>query len=339
MNVATPFLNRAAGQEQGDAGRWPGVPVPQVILRDVCSRPRPSPHVIVFANEKGGVGKSTLAFHSCVALNHSGANVLTIDLDNRQKSLTRSQEMREATCRALNVNLPSGKFLTLEKQSGAMLDQEIRRVGNNMDFVVIDLPGADTATARYAIAIADTIVTPIGSSSYDLNGLAQTHPATSKLLATGYFASLVKELREERVKAGLPSSDWIVMKNRFRGADRRLENIAGQALRNIASEIGFRVGLGLPESLSFRDLNAYGLTYLDIAMIPGLGKRRYQIETTIGDLLRQYDLPGFKKETRKSNRAASSPEARNSRTAMSKEASSAYWDAMLNHRNGVIEDQ
>jgi chromosome partitioning protein len=338
MNATAPILDRTGSHEQNDAGRWSGVPVPQVIMRDACSRPRPTPHIIVFANEKGGVGKSTLAFHSCIALSHSGARVLTIDLDNRQRSLTRSQEMRAATCRALGVTLPSGKFLTLEKQSGALLDQEIRRAGNDTDFVVIDLPGADTATARYAMAIADTIVTPIGSSSYDISGLAQTHPATYKMLAPGYFASLVKELREERVKAGLPMPDWLVMKNRFRGGDRRLEAIADRSLGNISAELGFRIGLGLPESLSFRDLNAYGLTYLDIGLIPGLGKRRHRVETTIGDLLRQLELPGFQQEDKAKAKAVRPSDARLPRAPMSKDASAAYWNSMIKHKNGATGD-
>lgn len=337
MNAETPFPKRTTGWDESTSGRWSNVPVPEVILRDVRSRPRLTPHIIVFANEKGGVGKSTLAFHSAIALSHSGANVLTIDLDQRQKSLFRSHEMRAATSRALKVNLPSGKFLTLEKQSGALLDQEIRRVGNNVDFVVIDLPGADNATARCAIAIADTLVTPVGSSSYDLVGLAQLHPASHKFVAQGYFASLVTELRAERAKSDLPTMDWIVMKNRFRGADRRLETSASLALDNIASKVGFRIGSGLPESLSFRDLNAYGLTYLDISLIPGLGKRRYRIEKTIGDLLRQYELPGFKQEDMFIGKRNSKALERPRYSPMNPAAASAYWDAMLQHRRGLVE--
>jgi Mrp family chromosome partitioning ATPase len=35
---------------------------PSVVLRDLVDRRRPAGHIIAFANEKGGVGKSTLAF-------------------------------------------------------------------------------------------------------------------------------------------------------------------------------------------------------------------------------------------------------------------------------------
>ena len=47
------------------------------------------PHLIVFANEKGGTGKSTTAVHVAVALAFQGANVVTFDLDHRQRTMHR----------------------------------------------------------------------------------------------------------------------------------------------------------------------------------------------------------------------------------------------------------
>src|SRR5690554_4638370 len=51
--------------------------------------PPGGPRVIVFGNEKGGTGKSTLAMHTAVALMHRGLRVGTVDLDARQGTLTR----------------------------------------------------------------------------------------------------------------------------------------------------------------------------------------------------------------------------------------------------------
>ena len=47
------------------------------------------PHFIVFANEKGGTGKSTTAVHTAVALAASGHRVGALDLDQRQRTMTR----------------------------------------------------------------------------------------------------------------------------------------------------------------------------------------------------------------------------------------------------------
>lgn len=267
--------------------------VPSVVVRQAKLQPQRSSHIIVFANEKGGVGKSTLAFHSSVALSHSGAKVLAIDLDGRQKSLSYSHELREVTMRTLKIPLPSAKYITIEKQSGAYLDQEIRRAGHDIDFIVIDLPGADTPLCRYALAIADTIVTPVGSSPYDLGGLGRVSPTTNKLLEVGAFANLVHDILAERASVGLPTADWIVMKNRVRSGERRIEVLVDNVLDQLASKVGFRIGCGLNESISFRDLNAYGLTYLDIPLIPALGRRNHQSEHIIGNVLIQLELPGF----------------------------------------------
>ena len=43
--------------------------------------PEKRAHRIVFANEKGGTGKSTTAVHVAVALSYLGAKVAALDLD------------------------------------------------------------------------------------------------------------------------------------------------------------------------------------------------------------------------------------------------------------------
>ena len=55
------------------------------------------PHLIVFANEKGGTGKSTTAVHTAVALAAEGRRVAALDLDTRQRSLGRYLDNRSAT--------------------------------------------------------------------------------------------------------------------------------------------------------------------------------------------------------------------------------------------------
>ena len=59
------------------------------------------PHFIVFANEKGGTGKSTTAVHTAIALAASGHRVAALDLDGRQRTMTRYLENRDATMRRL----------------------------------------------------------------------------------------------------------------------------------------------------------------------------------------------------------------------------------------------
>ena len=65
-------------------------------------------HIIVLGNEKGGSGKSTSAMHLVVALLDQGRRVATIDLDGRQRTLTRYLENRaKAVAEGANLLMPS----------------------------------------------------------------------------------------------------------------------------------------------------------------------------------------------------------------------------------------
>src|SRR5690349_24733021 len=101
------------------------------------------PHFIVFANEKGGTGKSTTAVHTAVALAASGHRVGALDLDSRQRTLTRYLENRAATMRRLETQLPQPVFEVLEDHSEAGLDAAIARLAQHADVIVIDTPGRD----------------------------------------------------------------------------------------------------------------------------------------------------------------------------------------------------
>jgi chromosome partitioning protein len=68
------------------------------------------PHRIVFANEKGGTGKSTTAVHVAVALAYQGARVAAIDLDARQRTLHRYLENRAETQKRRQIDLPTATF-------------------------------------------------------------------------------------------------------------------------------------------------------------------------------------------------------------------------------------
>ena len=50
--------------------------------------------IIVFGNEKGGSGKSTTAIHVAIGLCYKDKSVGVIDLDVRQKSMSRFLENR-----------------------------------------------------------------------------------------------------------------------------------------------------------------------------------------------------------------------------------------------------
>src|SRR3954468_22100064 len=118
------------------------------------------PHFIVFANEKGGTGKSTTAVHTAIALAASGHRVGALDLDSRQRTMTRYLENRDATMRRLEKELPQAAYEVLDEQSEDGLAAALGRLAKHADVIVIDTPGRDDALARAAILKADTLVTP-----------------------------------------------------------------------------------------------------------------------------------------------------------------------------------
>src|SRR3954466_2557194 len=117
-------------------------------------------HFIVFANEKGGTGKSTTAVHTALAPAASGHRVGALDLDGRQRTMTRYLENRDATMRRLEKSdLPHTAYEVLEDHSEKGFTAAIERLGKDADVIVIDTPGRDDEIARAAILKADTLVT------------------------------------------------------------------------------------------------------------------------------------------------------------------------------------
>lgn len=264
---------------------------PGRVVRDVASRPRTAGHIIVFANEKGGVGKSTLAFHTCAALAGAGNRVTGFDLDHRQQTLAQSLANREATARSLGLALPMPRHAVIRQQSGALLCQEIARVGWNCDFIVIDVAGHDSAIARRAIALADTLVTPINASFIDLDLLGRFRADYSKVEAQGCFSTLVNSLRDERMRVGTRPMGWVVMPNRGRQTGSRNERRFDSALNDLSSACGFRVGQGLSDRVAYRELFLMGLTHLDLKYIPELGRIRSAARGELATLIEDMQLP------------------------------------------------
>jgi chromosome partitioning protein len=261
---------------------------PAVIVGDIASRPRPRGHVITLANEKGGVGKSTLAFHLCVALCDAGYRVAAIDLDRRQQTLARGLAHRTGTARRLGIALPTPAYVVLQQPSGAMLHQEIARVGWDCDYVIIDAPGHDSPIGRRAIAMADTLVTPVNGSFVDIELLGQFDPVTLRFKQVGYFAGLVAALSDERLRQRMPRIDWLVAPNRVRQGFSRNQQSVDSALRRLAPRAGFRLAAGLSERVAYRELALLGLTHLDLKRIPQFakagGRANHEVLRLVSDL-------------------------------------------------------
>jgi chromosome partitioning protein len=229
------------------------------------------PHVIVFANEKGGTGKSTTAVHTAIGLAAGGQRVAALDLDSRQRTMTRYLENRDATMRRLDKDLAQARYEVLDQQDEQALASALDRLSADADVLVIDTPGRDDPVARAAILRADTLVTPMNDSFVDLDLIGQVHPENFKITKPSFYAELIWNSRTQRAKATGKSVDWVVLRNRLQHIESHNLRRVGAALDELARRVGFRVIPGLGERVIYRELFPKGLTLLDLPQLGDVG--------------------------------------------------------------------
>jgi chromosome partitioning protein len=252
---------------------------------------REAPHFIVFANEKGGTGKSTTAVHSAVALAAAGRRVAAIDLDTRQRTLGRYLDNRAATVKRIGAELAMPHYETFDPARNDDLDAQLDRLGAEFDVVVIDTPGRDDPHARAAMLRADTLVTPINDSFVDLDLIGEVDPETYKICRPSFYAELVWNSRTQRAKTTGASVDWVVLRNRLQHIEARNMRRVGLALDELSRRVGFRVIPGLGERVIYRELFPKGLTLLDLAQLGEVGLSHIAARQELREMIAGFGLP------------------------------------------------
>ena len=253
------------------------------------------PHRIVFANEKGGTGKSTTAMHVAIALAYQGAKVAAIDLDPRQRTLYRYLENRAETIRRRNVALPTATFDVFRGDSVEQLEAMARDVGAGHDFLLFDTPGRDDPFARHAATFADTLVTPLNDSFVDFDLIGQVDAETFKVRRLSFYAEMIWEARKKRamttIRDGRREMDWVVVRNRTQHVEARNMRRIDQALGELSKRVGFRVTNGLSERVIYRELFPSGLTLLDKGHLGELGTSHLVARQEMRALVMGLNLP------------------------------------------------
>lgn len=279
IKTANPFAvgNKTDGLSSATA-------VPQVEQAGVEEKPETK--VIIVGNEKGGSGKTTVAMHLVVALMKSGYKTGAMDLDVRQKSLSRYLENRAkwAIRQDLGPNslpmpfLLPAPFSNDDSRKRAFTEetegfQKALMQYSSCDFLVVDCPGANTHLSRLAHAHADIIVTPMNDSFVDFDLLARINSGTGEIDGPSLYAEMVWEARQKRAMAGLMGGiDWVVMRNRMGATNAKNKKRVGEKLEDLSSRIGFRLARGFGERVIYRELFPMGLTLLDLGT-PGVPTR------------------------------------------------------------------
>jgi chromosome partitioning protein len=154
--------------------------------------------VIAFANQKGGVAKTTTTLNLAAAFAESGYRVLCVDMDP-QGNLSMSQgidpetldrsmfdvlvhdmPIREVTYRreidvaAASIDL-AGAEIAMSVKIGRerSLDKALRAVADDYDFVCIDTPPSLGLLTVNALTAADKVIVPVQCEYLSMRGLLQ----------------------------------------------------------------------------------------------------------------------------------------------------------------------
>ncbi len=117
---------------------------------------------IALINQKGGVGKTTIALHLATAFWQHGRNALVLDLDP-QASATEWHDARAGEFPAVTSIQPS----RLEK-----VVAEARGIGT--DILILDTAPHSESTALAAARMADLVLVPCHPSIMDLRAMRKT---------------------------------------------------------------------------------------------------------------------------------------------------------------------
>lgn len=261
-------------------------------------------HIIVFGNEKGGSGKSTTAMHVLTALLHSGKTVGALDLDLRQKTLTRYIQNRIMYINRHTIDLPFPKTAVLKtphdlgREPGYettlhAFQDGLKQLDQTNEFIVVDCPGHYTQLSELAHAMADTLVTPMNDSFVDFDLLARIDGETNKITGPSIYSEMVWNARKARAEAGSQPLKWFVARNRIHMLAMKNKRRVGEALEDLARRIGFKIIPGFADRVIFKEMFPKGLTLLDLTDVTDkpLSMSNIAARQEVRDLLKALDLP------------------------------------------------
>ena len=172
-------------------------PTPAAVAAEQAPSDRRA-KVISFANQKGGVAKTTTTLNLAVAFAESGHDVLCIDLDP-QGNLTMSQgidpdkveksmfdvlvhhipireviQKREIDIAVASIDL-AGAEIAMSMQIGRerSLEKALEAVADDYDFVCIDTPPSLGLLTINALTASDKVIVPVQCEYLSMRGLLQ----------------------------------------------------------------------------------------------------------------------------------------------------------------------
>jgi chromosome partitioning protein len=182
--------------------------------------------IIVVANPKGGVGKTTLATHIAAFYASQGKAVMLGDID-RQQSSRLWLRLRPAYAKSI--------------KSWEVSAQRMAEPPAGVTHVVLDTPASmEASTMAGVLRLADKVIVPLQPSVFDI-------------FATSAFLTELQQLQKQ-----LPFQVGIV------GMRVDPRTIAAEKLGQFVQNLGFDILGHMRDSQSFVHMAAQGLTLFDL---------------------------------------------------------------------------
>jgi chromosome partitioning protein len=157
--------------------------------------------IIAFSNQKGGVGKTTTCVNMAAYLAEKGYKCLVVDLDPQGNATTglgfAKSEVKNSVYQVMiddvpietavmktcvkgldilpsNIDLAGAEVeLVYVKDREHVLKKVLERAKSSYDFITIDCPPSLGLLTINALAASDTVIIPIQSEYYAMEGLSQ----------------------------------------------------------------------------------------------------------------------------------------------------------------------